>query len=300
MHKAFTPRIIEQLRTRIQAIADDLLDAVEAKGHMDVIADFAFPLPIIVIGDLLGIPVKDHENFRTWAANQMAAADMGASLETMKRGSQSFADFHAYVKSLIEVRRQAPQEDLLSALIAAESEGHKLTEEEMISATNVILLAGHETTATLIGNGLVALLKNPVQLDLLKANSSLLESAVEEMLRYDSPAQFMARVATEDIEIGGQVIPQGQKVALMIASANRDESIFEQADEFDIQRQPNPHIAFGLGAHFCLGAPLARLEGQIAFATLLRRLPNLHMDTNTLTYRPAFRVRGLASLPVTF
>jgi pimeloyl-[acyl-carrier protein] synthase len=310
VHKAFTPRVIEALRGRVEQTANGLIDAVEAKGSLDLIEDYAFPLPVTVISQMLGVPTSDQELFKTWSRGLAGTLDINDQAEVYDRGSKVTEEISAYLKKLIDERRRNPQDDLMTALIAAEEQGDRLNEQEMIANLILLLVAGHETTQNLIGNGTLALLRHPDQMAMLRsavqsANGSaatmpLMKTAVEELLRYDSPVQFTSRVTFEDVEIGGQIIPRGSAVGTMLGAANRDPARFSDADQLDITRADNPHMAFGNGIHYCLGAPLARMEGGIAFATLLRRLPNLKLATDAPEYRETYVLRGLKSLPLTF
>ncbi|WP_160716900.1 cytochrome P450 family protein [Chitinophaga solisilvae] len=300
VHKAFTPRHTEQLRPRIQQIADELIDKVAANGKMDLIDDFAFPLPFTVIAELLGIPADDHEMFRKWSNLLTDGYTTEENLPLVQEATHGFVD---YLQGIFSLRRKHPGNDLISSLVAVEEAGDRLSEQELLSMVFLLLLAGHETTVNLIGNGMLALLQHPEQLALLQRTPALIEDAVEEMLRYDaSVATSTVRFALEDIPIGDVVIPKGEEVLLMTGSANRDENRFSQPDTFDITRTDNRHISFGHGIHFCLGAPLARLEGAIAVGTLLRRLPAIRLAAppESLTHRPSMLVRGLHHLPVVF
>ena len=300
VQKAFTPRLIERMRPRIQAIAGGLLDAVEGRGEMDLIDDYAFPLPIIVIAELLGVPAEDRDKFREWS-------DVGASgnmteeyLATMLPAMEAFTD---YLRAMFEEKREKPREDLFSKLVQAEEAGEKLTEDELIAMAFLLLVAGHETSVNLIGNGTLALLTHPDQLEHLKSDPSLIKHAIEELLRYDGPVEKSTeRFAREDVELGGQLIPRGEMVLLVIAAADRDPARFDDPDALDITREDTRHLAFGKGIHHCLGAPLARMEGQIAISTLLRRMPNLRLkeQPEALRWRPGLILRGLHSLPVAF
>lgn len=300
VHKAFTPRMVERLRERAQTITDSLIDRALANGGMDLIAELALPLPVTVIADMLGVPASDHAVFQGWSRNLAGTLELTDSQEVYERGSAATVEFSAYVRGLISERRKAPKEDLISALVAAEAEGDRLSEDEMVAMCILLLVAGHETTVNLIGSGTLALLRHPDQWAKLKADPSLAKSAVEELLRYDSPVQMTARWVMEDIDFAGHYMRKGQQVAMLLGAANHDPTRFDNPTELDITRDPNPHIAFGNGIHFCLGAPLARLEGQIAFATLARRLPNLRLATDNPPYRESFVLRGLAQLPVSF
>lgn len=296
--KAFTPKYIQSLRPSIQQIADELLDNVQAQGSMDLVNDYAYPLPINVISDMLGVPRKNREQIREWSAIFTGG---GRGTHEERRGR--VRSFSTYIAQLVAEKRQHPQNDLISQLIQQEEAGERLSEPELLSMIGLLIFAGHETTSNLIGIGSLVLLDQPDQLEKLKADPSLVPSAVEELLRINGPVLSPApRFATEDVELGGQQIQRGDIVLVVLASANRDESQFTQPDELDIARSLNRHIAFGQGIHICLGAPLARLEGDIAFTTLLRRMPNLRLNVprETITWRGSFNLRGLTSLPVAF
>jgi len=299
--KAFTFKAIEAMRPHIQEIVDDLLERVQDKGRMDAIWDLGYPLPVIVIAEMLGVPPEQRDTFKRWSDDIVAT--LGGPLvapEVQERGRKSVEEMGAYFRSIIAERRKQPKDDLLSGLIAAEERGEALSEEELLATCILLLAAGNETTTNLIGNGTLALLRNPDQLALLREHPELVESAVEEFLRYDGPVQGTGRVAMEEIEIGGQVINEGQIAFTMLAAADRDPAVFADPDTLDITRQENRHIAFGYGIHFCLGAPLARAEAQIAFATMLRRLPELRLDAGEPQWSGTFILRGLKSLPVTW
>ena len=298
---AFTPRMIRDLRPQIQAIVNDLLNRVQEAGEMDVIADFAFPLPAIVIAEMLGLPPEDRDQFKQWSNEIMAFLGTGRPrLDVARRAQKGVYALKGYLRNIFTQRRQRPRDDLISALLVVEEEGDRLSEEEMFGMCVFLLVAGHETTLSLIGNGLLALLRNPDQRRTLQADPALIDTAVEEFLRYDSPIQHQTRVAREDFKLDGQQIRQGQRVLPMLGAANRDPAQFPDPDRLDICRQPNPHLAFGYGIHFCLGAPLARLEGQIAIETILRRMPALQLMTESLTWRVHSSMRNPESLPVIF
>jgi cytochrome P450 len=299
--KAFTPRLIERMRPRVQAIADVLLDAVEDRGEMDLIDDYAFPLPITVIAELLGVPSEDRNKFREWSD---AAVSGNATKEYLEEvlipHMQAFTD---YLRALFKKKHKHPREDLISALVRAEEAGEKLNEDELLGMVFLLLVAGHETTVNLIGNGTLALLRHPEQFRKLREDPSLIKPAVEELLRYDGPVETSTeRFAKEDVVIGGTVIPRGEMVLVVIAAADRDPERFRDPDALDITRVDNRHLAFGKGIHHCLGAPLARMEGQIAIGTLLRRMPELRLKEppESLAWRPGMVLRGLQSLPVEF
>lgn len=294
--KAFTPRAIELLQTRIQQITDELLDVVQNQGQMDLIADFAFPLPITVISEMLGIPVKDQELFRTLSQAIIHYPDV----ENMPAILEAFVQ---YMKTFLAEKRTHPADDLISSLIQAEERGDTLSEDELISTTILLIVAGHETTANLIGNGTLALLQHPDQLRLLRTDPLQLPSAIEELLRYTVPVFLTSlRWASEDVSFRDQVIHKGDLVLVSLLGANIDSHQFSDPKTLDITRQDNQHLAFGKGIHACLGAPLARLEGQIAFGTLLQRMPNLRLavESEHLTWTPSIVLRGLTSLPVMF
>lgn len=301
--QAFTARRVEEMRPHIQQIVDDVIDRVEADGHMDLIADFAFRLPVTVICDMLGIPEEQHEFFH---ANSRAGGRLldpvpltRAEIDAANAGH---AMAEAYFQQLFELRRRNPGEDLTSKLVLAEQDGSKLSNEELTA--NIILLfgAGHETTVNLIGNGLLALYRNPDQLELLKANPELITNAIEEFLRYDSSVQLTGRVALEDVEVHGKVVEKGQGVLCLLGSANRDPAVYpDHPEKLDITRQNVKPLSFGGGIHHCLGAQLARIEAEIAITTLLRRLPGLKLDNvETPKWRPTFVLRGLQEMPATW
>ncbi len=297
---SFTPRLVEQWRGRIQEITDELIDAVEGQGAMDLIDQFAFPLPIRVIAEMLGVPAEDSAQFRAWS-NVIAEA-IGDPLALQRAGDQ-FQAFHTYLLALIEEKRQKPEDSLLSRLIQAETEGDRLSLGELVSMVFLLIIAGHETTVNLIGNGVLALLEHPDQMALLKQNPALLKTAIEEFLRYRGSLMLATpRWARVDVLLGGKLIRRGDQVLVALAAANRDNEAFTRPDTLDITRQENRHLAFGKGIHYCLGAPLARLEGQIALGTLLRRLPHLRLesDQGPLVWRPGSMILGLHHLPVVF
>ena len=301
--KAFTPRMIERLRADVQAIVDGLLDRVEGAGSMDLIEQFAYPLPVTVICRMLGVPVEDHERFRGWGLDIARGLDsimLPPDSEVLRRSVASRQAIAGYFRELIAARRAAPRADLLTDLIAAEEAGDRLTENELLATCILLLIAGHETTVNLIGNGTLALLRHPDQAALLRARPELIVGAVEELLRFDGPVQRTARIPDQDLVIGGRTIPKGEMVMPFIGAADRDPAQFPDPDRLDITRTDNRHIAFGLGIHFCLGAPLARVEGQIAISTLLRRLPRLALATERPVFRQSLTLRGLESLRVTF
>jgi pimeloyl-[acyl-carrier protein] synthase len=301
--RAFTPRVVEVMRPHIQEIVDGLLDRVDGARAMDVIEDLAYPLPVTVICEMLGVPAADQDIFKTWStdiARSLDAAVLPADSDVIPRGRDARLGLADYFRSLIATRRKNPKPDLLSALIAAEEEGNKLSEGELVSTCILLLIAGHETTVNLIGNGLLALLQHPDQLRALRDDPGLIQTGVEELLRFDGPVQRTGRMTTAEVEIGDKRIPRDSVVVSVIGAANRDPKQFADPDRLDVSRKDNRHIAFGFGIHFCLGAPLARLEGQIALGTLLRRMPKLALVSDVPEWRESSTLRGLKSLPVTF
>ena len=299
VNKAFTPRTVEKLRAHIQDLVDDLLGHVEGDG-MDVIDDFAYPLPALVICELMGVPIEDRDTFKGWSGEVAPIIDPVSSPDSLQRAFGTIGQFGLYFMNLIDQRRREPKDDFLSALIAAEENDQRLSIEELLSLCVLIFIAGHETTQNLIGNGLLALLRNRDQLELLRDDPSLIKGAVEELLRYDSPVQLTARSATADIQVAESTIPKGEEVIVLLGAGNRDPSVFPDPDRLDITRTKSQIVSFGGGAHFCLGAGLARLEGEIAFPALLNRFPNIELAVDEPRYRATFTLRGLESLPVRF
>ena len=298
--QAFTPRMVESLRPRIQLLVDDLLDAVVETGEMDVLADLAYPLPTVVICELLGVPPEDREKFKGWSADASRMLDGYLDQAAMDKGMVAGMYLFQYFTDLVEERRRQPREDLLSALLAAESAGDTLSHAELLSTATLLFVAGFETTMNLVGNGMLALLRHPDELARLRHDPSLIRTGVEELLRYDGPVHVTARIATSDVEIGGETIRAGEQAVAILGAANRDPEQFADPDRLDVARTPNRHLAFGGGPHFCLGAALARMEGQIAFETLLRRLPDLELATESPAYRDHYVIRGVTELRVRF
>ncbi|UPJ64406.1 cytochrome P450 [Bradyrhizobium sp. 191] len=301
--KAFTARRVEDMRPRIQQIVDEAIAAVIDRGHMDLIEDFAFRLPVTIICDMLGIPEEHREVFYKSSRDGGRLLDpVPLSAEEIKQGNAGNLMAQMYFQQLFELRRRTPGDDLITQLVQAEEDGNKLTNEELTA--NIILLfgAGHETTVNLIGNGLLALHRNPDQLALLKARPELMEGAIEEFLRYDSSVQMTGRVALEDVDLGGAKIPKGESVLCLLGSANRDPAVYpDRPDRLDVTRANVKPLSFGGGIHFCLGAQLARIEAEIAIATLLRRLPDLRIDdVENPEWRPTFVLRGLKRLPASW
>jgi cytochrome P450 len=302
VHKAFTPRLIDQMQKRVQTVADELLDAVARKGRMDLIGDYALPLPLTIITEILGVPTKDHDKFHQWSKAIVSLTQFNVSWRVVP-AVWAVWKFTRYLRSFFKIRRADPRDDLASALIQAEESGDKLSEDELLAMVFLLLVAGHETTVNLIGNGVLALLEHPEQTERLRANPSLIHSAVEELLRYTAPV-FMAteRFAREDVTIQGVTIRRGEMALGVIGSANRDETVFDKPDTLNLAREPNKHLSFGFGIHYCLGAPLARMEAQIAINTLLDRMSRLRLKglMESLRWRPSLILRGLEALPVEF
>lgn len=300
--KAFTPRVVEGLRPRIAKFVDEVLDSVAVRGEMDVIEDLAYPLPVQIICEMLGVPPEDHVKFREWSKDAARSLDPDFALtpDELERRQERFDDFSGFFEDLIEKRRVERRDDLISALISVEEEGDRLTHDELISTCVLLLIAGHETTVNLIGNGTLALLRNPEQLHMLRENPALAKTAIEELLRYDPPVQFTVRNALVDMQFGDKTLRPGQQAILLLGAANRDPAQFAGPERLDITREDNRHLAFGMGIHFCLGAPLARVEGQIALAEMARRLPGLELAAESPPYKENLVLRGLAALPVRF
>lgn len=298
VNKAFSPRMVRKMRTPIQNIADQLIDQVQSRGEMDVINEYGFPLSVAVIAGILGVSTKDQELFREAAEALITPLQ---TPEEVKRSKQILFSFKEYLKETFADRRQNPRDDLMTQLVQVQEAGDKLSEIELYSITAELIAAGHETTIHLVGNGLLAFLQHPQQLQKVKRDPSLMEAAVEEILRYDCPVdRSTPRYAAEDIEFHGHTIRRGEQVLVVVCSANRDSEKFENPETFDIMREDNRHLAFGYGIHYCLGAALARLEGKIALNTLLQRLPNLRLNASLdeLEWHTIPLTRGLKNLPV--
>lgn len=299
--KAFTPRRVELLRSHIQEITDGLLDKVQTKGCMDVIADLAYPLPAIVTAELMGLPTSDWKQLTAWSADfAEALGNFQHNPDHARRVILSLKAMCAYFHDAVREHRKHPQDDLIGALMAAEHEGDSLTEEEVVANSIMLMTGGQETTTNLIGNGILTLLRHPDQLEKVRADHSLISFAIEELLRYESPIQYTSRLAPDDIQMGGKTIRKGQAVIAVMGAANRDPERFPDPDRLDICRQDNRHLAFAWAAHFCFGAPLARLEGQIAFETILHRMLKLSLEAGPVRWRENLAFRGLTALPVTF
>ncbi|MBX3012308.1 MAG: cytochrome P450 [Caldilineaceae bacterium] len=302
VNKAFTATMVAQMGVRIQQITDQLLDRVHKQGGMDLIEDFAFPLPMIVIAELLGIPPKDRLRFRNWSSAFVTpSANLQRSAKKLAKAGQVMEDFTHYMRQIFALRRQKPREDLISHLLQAEENGDTLREEELFSMMILLIVAGHETTVNLLGNGMLALLQHPDQQALLRAQPALLSVAIEEMIRYDGPVERATmRFAAEAVTLGDVTICRGDAVSLVLGSADRDPTQFSHPDTFDITREQPRHLGFGLGIHYCLGSALARLEGQIAINTLLQRYPAMRLagPPAQLRWRTIPIMRGLHHLPV--
>jgi cytochrome P450 len=295
--KAFTPRMVESLRPRIQRITDGLVDEVRGAGEFDLLTAIAEPLPVTVIAEMLGIPEPDRHLLRPWSAQICGMYELNPTEEAGHVASQACIEFSDYLRDLLEDRRRRPGEDLISGLCQVVDEGDTLSEDELIGTCVLLLNAGHEATVNVTCNGWWALFRNPDQLAKLRADHSLVPSAIEELMRYDTPLQMFERWVLEDFEVHDVRIPKGAELGLLFGSANHDPSVFERPDDLDLTRDPNPHITFGAGIHFCLGAPLARVELETSFRTLLERLPGLELVEKP-EWKPAYIIRGLRALRV--
>jgi cytochrome P450 PksS len=302
VNKAFTASVVNQMAGRIQGVADSLLDRVQANGEMDLIEDFAFRLPMTVIAELLGIPSRDQARFRNWSAAFVTpSVNLQRGAKKYQKTHRLMEDFTGYMRRAFGQRRGNPQADLLTQLLQVEEAGDRLGEEELFSMMILLIVAGHETTVNLIGNGVLALLRHPEQRALLQQQPALIDAAIDEIIRYDGPVERATmRFAATDVTLEGQTIHRGDAVSLVLAAADRDPAVFVEPDRFDVTRTPNRHLGFGLGIHYCLGAPLARLEGRIALTTLLQRMPHLRLATpaEKLKWRTVPILRGLHHLPV--
>jgi len=301
LNKVFTPRMVAAWRGRVQQVVDELVDQVVEHRHMDLISDLAYPLPATIIAEMIGAPQGDIGLFRDWAVAINRLFEKGGRIEeaAAHAAQDSLYEMREYTVKLAAIKRNAPADDILSRLVAAD-DADKLTVDEMVSTCVTLFVAGHETTTNLIGNGMLALLQHPDQMAVLRAEPALIDNAVEEMLRYDPSVPRGWRIAKAAVEIGGQTINKGALVFPILAAANRDPAQFPDPDRFDVRREGTKHIAFGYGIHFCLGAPLARLEGAVAVNRLLERLPNLRLDADQLTWRHDVAIRSLERLPVAF
>lgn len=298
--KAFTPKAIEEMRPRIAQIVDDILDDADARGELELVEQLAFKLPVTVISEMLGVPMDDHEQLRTWTSAAVAALDPSDNPMALLPAAEALREMRTYFDALAQRRRTDLGDDLLSAMIAAEDEGDRLTHEELIDTMLLLFAAGHETTVNLISGGTLNLLRNPAELERLIADPTLITTAVEELLRFGPPVQATARTTTTDVEVAGESLARGTQLIVMVAVANRDPLVFDDADQLDIGREDNRHLSFGGGIHLCLGAPLARVEGQEAIGRLVRRFPGLKLVDDQVTWKPTTTIRGPARLDLTW
>jgi unspecific monooxygenase len=295
--KAFTPRTVEAMRPRIQAIVNGLLDALAGAGEIDLIADYVEPLPVTVIAELLGIPEADRHHLRPWSRDICLMYELEPPEASARKAVQASIEFGDYLRGLLAERRDRPGDDLISALAAVVDDGDTLTEQELIATCVLLLNAGHEASVNGAGNGWWTLFRHPDALERMRAEPALLPTAIEELLRFDTPLSLFERWVLSPVEIDGVTLDRGDEVAMLFGSANRDSRAFERADDLDLARDPNPYLSFGAGIHYCLGAPLAKLELGIAFETLLRRAPRLEL-VEAPRWKPTFVLRGLESLRV--
>ncbi|MEW2396469.1 cytochrome P450 [Streptomyces sp. NPDC046862] len=295
--KAFTPRTVEQLKPYVRRLAGELVDGLVAAGGGDLLTDVAEPLPVAVIAEMLGIPESDRAQLRPWSADICGMYELNPSQETARKAVRASVEFSEYLRELIAARREEPGEDLISGLIAAYDEGDRLTEQEMISTCVLLLNAGHEATVNATVNGWSALFRHPEQLAALRADRSLVPTAVEELMRYDTPLQLFERWVLDEIEIDGTTVPRGAEIAMLFGSANHDPAVFADPGRLDLSREDNPHISFSAGIHYCIGAPLARIELGASMAALLDRAPTLRLAEEPKR-KPNFVIRGLEGLPV--
>ena len=301
INKAFVPRVIDQMRARLQSLIDELIDAVAPRGQMDLVRDLAYPLPATVITELLGAPPGQRDNFKRWSDGILSFQGSGVvSAERIEHSQRHLLEMRAYLTELIAGRRSQPRDDLLSRLVEAEMEGDRLTSPELLVICVTLLTAGHETTTNLIANGVYTLLRHPEQMQALRRDPQLMPGAVEEVLRFEGPLQRNPRRAAEAFEFGGQQLKRNDYLLPLLGAANRDPEVFPEPQRFDVARQPNRHLAFGGGIHFCVGAALARLEGQLALNTMLRRLPGLRLNAEAVEWEPHTLFRALRALPVAF
>ena len=298
VNKAFIPQAIEALKSRIRAIAEELLDQVQDPAGFDVIETIAYPLPVIVMAELLGVPTRDRAQFKVWSDQRARLLEPTITASEIQVAIQASREFDAYFMDVINARRKEPRDDLISTLVAVEEAGDKLTQGELLVMLRLLLIAGNETTTNLIGNGLLALLRHPDQLQALRDDPGRMPAAVEELVRYDGPVQVDGRTAMEDMEIKGRHIQKGQSIVVLIGSANHDPDVFRNPERLDITRKEASHIAFGRGIHHCLGAPLARLEGRIAFEAILERFADIRLLTDHPPFKDNIVLRSLRSLPV--
>jgi len=298
VNKAFTPKTVEGLRPHVQEIANALLDKVQGKKEMELVEEYSFPLPVTVIAEMLGVPASDRDKFRQWTHRMAVTFNLSGSKDSMRDAQKATVEFMDYLRPLVEDRRKNPKPDLITGLVQAEEEGQKLSVEELLSNAVLILLAGHETTVNLIGNGMLALFRHPDQLKLLLEHPEYIGSAVDEFLRYDSSVQLVRRVAGDDVEIRDKKIKKGDMVTMLLGAANRDPDHFADPEQLDITRKNNKYLSFGAGIHHCLGFALAKLEAEIAIATLLRRYPKLKLADKKVEYKPSPALRGVKAMHI--
>jgi cytochrome P450 len=298
VNRAFTPRVVEALRPRIAEVVESVLEPLGACGEIDLVRDFAVPVPLIVIAEMLGIPSADRAEFKRWSHELSGLLDPVSAEFSLSEVESTFAEMDAYFQRLFEERRQHPREDLVSRLVAIEDEGDRLSSSELLAAVALILGAGHETTTNLISNAMVALLRNPGERKRFQDDPAIAATAVDEFLRYDSPVQATDRIVAEEFEVAGQRFKPGRFVLLLLGSANRDPRHFDEPDRLDLGRSENRHLSFSQGVHFCLGAQLARAEAEIALTSLLRRFPDLDGNPDSCSWRRSVVLRGPASLHV--
>ncbi len=296
--KAFTPRRVEQMRPRLQTIVDDLLDSVSGASEIDLVEEFAHPVPVIAIAEMLGVPSSDRDRFKAWSSQLVQLLDPLQGRGGAKPMTQAAHEIFGYFEQLLDQRRTEPRDDLLTAMIQAEDGGQTLDSADLLALSSLLLVAGHETTSNLIGNAVVALLRYPDERKRLQDDPSLITSAIDEVLRFESPIQLTDRMAKSDCELGGKPIRRGQIVASVLAAANRDPARFPDPDRFDIGRTDNHHLAFGQGNHFCIGSQLARLEAEVAIGSLLKRFPDFTGHPNPPAWRRSMIIRGPETLPV--
>jgi cytochrome P450 len=294
--KAFTPKAIEAMRPRIAHIVDEILDDADGRGEIEVVDDLAFKLPVTVISEMLGVPMQDHEQLREWTSAAVAALDPNDNIAALMPAAEGLRAMREYFGALADARRGDPGDDLLSGLIAAEDDGDTLSREELLDTMLLLFAAGHETTVNLISGGTLNLLRNPDELRRLHADPSLITTAVEELLRLGPPVQWTGRTTVTEVELAGRTLAAGTELIVMIAAANRDPDVFEDPEQLDIGREDNRHLAFGGGIHLCLGAPLARVEGQEAIGRLVRRFPSLRLVDDQVEWKPTTTIRGPARL----
>lgn len=299
VYRALAPSVIRGFRPRVQRIVDELLDGALEAGRVDLVETFSLPLASIVFCEIFGVPMADRETFRGWVDAVVQGVDnlVAVSAERAERRDRAMVEFSAYFRDLIARRRRHPTDDLLSELVAIADDGEAMTENELVSSCVILLITGHESTANFVANATLALLNHPVELRRLRDFPEIGPAAIEELMRYEAPAQLVVRAARTDLDLAGQAIAEGELVVPLLAAGNRDPDVFTDPDRLDLTRRPNPHLAFGHGTHFCLGSALARMEGLAALSTLVRRAPDLTLDGEP-AYKPTMGLRGLATLPV--